>query len=205
MGGKPTPPYEYLPEDRGYTSPCWIWQRGMHRKGYGLTHVRIGNNPARYVTMLAHVRYWEQLNGLVPEGKELDHLCRQRPCCRPDHLEPVTHLENVRRGSGTRLTPADRALIAQSTLPAPELAKMFGVRPDSIKKYRIGVRPPAPEGFIPLNSAWRNADVSRSFLYTAAARGLLKTARLNRTDQFTIRLGIFTTPEWLAEFLREHS
>ena len=36
--------------------------------------------------------------GPIPDGCELDHLCRNRACCNPDHLEPVTHLENVRRG-----------------------------------------------------------------------------------------------------------
>lgn len=45
-----------------------------------------------------HVHVYVYFRGPVPEGLELDHLCRNRACCNPDHLEPVTHLENVRRG-----------------------------------------------------------------------------------------------------------
>jgi hypothetical protein len=45
----------------------------------------------------AHTAAWVQLNGPVPEGKVLDHLCRRRHCCAPHHLEPVDHSENERR------------------------------------------------------------------------------------------------------------
>jgi len=41
---------------------------------------------------------YEYFKGPVPDGLELDHLCRVRSCCNPDHLEPVTHKENIRRG-----------------------------------------------------------------------------------------------------------
>lgn len=51
------------------------------------------------VRWLAHRLEWEKINGPVPEGLELDHLCRNRWCVNPDHLEPVTHQENIRRGS----------------------------------------------------------------------------------------------------------
>ena len=45
-----------------------------------------------------HRLVYEMLRGTVEEGLELDHLCRNPPCCNPDHLEPVTHAENMRRG-----------------------------------------------------------------------------------------------------------
>lgn len=47
----------------------------------------------------AHIFAWEQANGPVPEGLELDHLCRVTACVNPAHLEPVTHAENRRRAA----------------------------------------------------------------------------------------------------------
>jgi hypothetical protein len=48
--------------------------------------------------LLVHRDVYEQLVGPIPEGLVLDHLCRNRSCCNPAHLEPVTTAENVRRG-----------------------------------------------------------------------------------------------------------
>ncbi len=48
----------------------------------------------------AHRVIYEWIKGSIPEGLELDHLCRDRSCVNPWHLEPVTHLENIRRGLG---------------------------------------------------------------------------------------------------------
>lgn len=47
-----------------------------------------------------HRVVYELVVGPIPDGMQLDHLCRQRACCNPDHLEPVTCLVNVRRGIG---------------------------------------------------------------------------------------------------------
>lgn len=53
--------------------------------------------------MKAHRWLWEQEHGPIPDGMEIDHLCRNRACVRASHMELVTHLENVRRGeSGQR-------------------------------------------------------------------------------------------------------
>lgn len=69
---------------------CWVWS-GPTSDGYGA--VQLGRR-REYV----HRVVYETLRGPVPDGLELDHLCRQRACYRPDHLEPVTHRENVLRG-----------------------------------------------------------------------------------------------------------
>lgn len=69
---------------------CWLWH-GTRCDGYG--HFR-GHGKSRG----AHRIAYELLIGPVPEGLELDHLCRNRGCVNPAHLEPVTHEENWRRG-----------------------------------------------------------------------------------------------------------
>lgn len=73
------------------TEECWVWTAGLHQSGYGRFYV--GGKRVK-----AHRFAYESEIGPVPEGLELDHLCRNLRCVRPDHLEAVTHQENVRRG-----------------------------------------------------------------------------------------------------------
>lgn len=68
---------------------CWEWTRAKWN-GYGKTDVTGRTRRVYQVT-------YEALVGVVPDGLELDHLCRNRGCANPDHLEPVTHAENMRR------------------------------------------------------------------------------------------------------------
>lgn len=71
---------------------CWEWTAGLFKKdGYGQFHNPGGSN-------LAHRAMYELVKGPVPEGLHLDHLCRNRKCVNPDHLEPVTCKENLHRG-----------------------------------------------------------------------------------------------------------
>jgi hypothetical protein len=72
---------------------CWEWQ-GALRDGYGI--FRHPSLPSQQ----AHRIAYELLEGPIPPGLELDHLCRNRRCIRPDHLEPVTHKVNLLRGEG---------------------------------------------------------------------------------------------------------
>lgn len=60
---------------------CWIWQGGINNSGYGV-----------------HRAVYTLLAGEIPDGLQLDHLCRVRRCCNPEHLEPVTARVNVLRG-----------------------------------------------------------------------------------------------------------
>jgi len=76
---------------------CLIWTGAKTPWGYGRFRDATGK------TVQPHLFFWRHINGPVPLGLELDHLCRNPSCCWPDHLEPVTHLENVRRGSAWQI------------------------------------------------------------------------------------------------------
>jgi len=76
------------------TAHCWEWRGAKSRDGYG--YFSVAPKTMRY----AHRVAFELLVGPIPDGMQLDHLCRNRACVRPDHLEPVTGRENRLRGSG---------------------------------------------------------------------------------------------------------
>ena len=80
-------------------SGCWIWLLHISTvTGYGQ-----GWNPTKQKVESAHVINYEAKYGPIPEGKELDHLCRVRACCNPDHVEPVTRIENAIRGAKPKI------------------------------------------------------------------------------------------------------
>lgn len=74
---------------------CWMWTGSVDRGGYARIQMP-GNvlESAHRMSFLAAKGY------LPPLGCDLDHLCRSRSCVNPDHLEPVTHRENILRGEG---------------------------------------------------------------------------------------------------------
>lgn len=109
----------------GYTvseQGCWLWAGKVGARGYAVVHF---NGKQR----LAHRVYWEFVNGPIPDGLVIDHLCSNRSCVNPAHMELVLRAENNRRSSFAKMTMA-RAQLARELAPrsnATELSQLFGV------------------------------------------------------------------------------
>ncbi|HZD08627.1 MAG TPA: HNH endonuclease signature motif containing protein, partial [Candidatus Limnocylindrales bacterium] len=83
-------------------SGCWEWQRRVLKNGYGV--IAIGqHSKGERKNAYAHRLAYEVFVGPIPERLDLDHLCRNRKCCNPEHLEPVTRRENILRGIGPQV------------------------------------------------------------------------------------------------------
>lgn len=97
-GPKRRDPAERFWEKIDLSGDCWIWtlapngRAGGYGRGGGYGRFTVSYKP--HVRVLAHRFAYEQLVGPIPEGMELDHLCRNTRCVRPEHLEPVTMREN---------------------------------------------------------------------------------------------------------------
>jgi len=76
-------------------SGCWLWTGALYKNGYAAFGIqyRIG-----WRARLAHRISYELHVGQIPSDRIIDHKCKTRSCVNPHHLEPVTHLENSRRG-----------------------------------------------------------------------------------------------------------
>ena len=70
---------------------CWDWQGYLTPRGYGL--FSLGNK-----TTQVHRASYEAIVGLIPTGLTIDHLCHNKGCVNPNHMEPVTAKVNVLRG-----------------------------------------------------------------------------------------------------------
>lgn len=111
---------------------CWRWKASVDVKGYGRLRAR------GYRTKAAHRIVYSYLVGPIPDGKQLDHLCRVPSCVNPSHLEPVSNTENVRRGNSAKLTKEDVRRIHRSGMSRQALAREFGIRPTYVDQIRRG-------------------------------------------------------------------
>jgi hypothetical protein len=86
---------------------CWHWTGEKNRNGYG--RVRIGKR-----RIVAHRVMYVLTLGRIPDDLVLDHLCRNRDCVNPLHLEPVTVRENTLRGDAKLFAKTYEGTIVQS-------------------------------------------------------------------------------------------
>lgn len=117
------------------TDECVPFRGRIKPNGYGM----IGQQYAHRLSYETHV-------GPIPEGLEIDHLCRNRACINFRHLEPVTHSENALRGltgyhpktTLRKLNDDQVRYIRSSAEPAPVLGRVFGVNRETVRQVRTG-------------------------------------------------------------------
>lgn len=125
--------YKSLPlfvvEWRGYKTACWIWKRCKPCVG---GYVRIWDNGRK---LGAHRYMYELVNGPTAPKMEIDHLCRNRDCVRPDHLEAVTKAVNIHRGLAPKIRNHELREIVDLRaygFSGSEIGAWYGVCKDSV-------------------------------------------------------------------------
>jgi hypothetical protein len=126
-------PVDYVVDDAG----CWVWQRSiLPKSGYGIAW-RARKN------VLAHRWFYVQAKGPIAAGYQLDHLCRNRACVNPDHLEVVSRRINTRRGANTKLT-AEQVAAIRGHMPGARrydragLAAKYDISEATVQDIRTG-------------------------------------------------------------------
>ena len=94
----------YTIADRGHDTPCWAWTHKKNNSGYGVFQL----TRKEYVESLAHRAAHLLFVGPIPDGLEIDHLCRQRDCVNPAHFRLVTHQVNMLAGDNPFARNAQR-------------------------------------------------------------------------------------------------
>lgn len=139
---------------------CWVWGGYLWKSGYGCFRL-----DPKSTSKLAHRASYTLFKGNIPEGLEINHLCHNKWCVNPDHLEAVTHLSNIRyrdswgrasRGDrwkeahkgtspkgvnhhNSKLTEEDVLTIRKTEGSSKEVAKRFKVSPSLIRMIRRGL------------------------------------------------------------------
>jgi hypothetical protein len=116
---------------------CWVWLLQLSRTGYAYCW-----STKEQRNVVAHRVIYERYRGPIPAGLNLDHVCRNRACVNPDHLEPVTPTENIRRGASTKLTIEKareiRALRATGMM-TKQIAEQYNVCRTTVRDIVRGV------------------------------------------------------------------
>ena len=103
-----------------FTETCWLWQGSIAKnRGYGTFR------KAHLVSVKAHRFAYEFCVGPIPEGLQIDHLCRVRNCVNPDHLEAVSPRENMRRGVSPAANHARKTHCIRGHEFTPENTRLY--------------------------------------------------------------------------------
>lgn len=94
---RPVGPDRYFWRHVVQDGDCWLWTGILNWLGYGYVARQPEPGSRNFVRIVAHRYAYEDLVGEIPAGLELDHLCRNRACVNPDHLDPVPHRVNMQR------------------------------------------------------------------------------------------------------------
>lgn len=117
---------------------CWEYSKYIAPNGYASVAT------SGSTSELAHRLSYRYFIGDIPRGKQIDHLCRNRKCVNPAHLEAVTQRENIRRGALTKLSLEDtdkiKDMYNMKIMKQQQLAEMFGVGQDVISRVVNGKR-----------------------------------------------------------------
>jgi DNA-binding transcriptional regulator YiaG len=163
------------PAWRPELGPCWVWVRGKTGAGYGTFGIGGGE------IELAHRWSYMTEVGPIPEGTELDHLCRNRACVRPDHLDPVSHGTNMKRSpivpstinagkafcdSGHEFTPENTRIKADGARECKEC------RRDITRRFRARERAKLP----PVETLTAEQDAELAGWVTAGRARVLREA-----------------------------
>ena len=100
-----------IPKHRPELGCCWLWTACKSAKGYG--RFMVGGKRVAF----AHRFAYELVVGKIPDGEELDHLCRNRSCVRPSHMKPGTHAENMRADGSQVGIPSGMRKLSKTHCP----------------------------------------------------------------------------------------
>lgn len=121
----------WLKANVGSANECWEWKAARFRKGYGMIKIGRKCEGAHRVSVVLSGRD-------IPDGQCVDHLCRNRACVNPAHLEVVSTGENNRRGHWTKLSEKDAKEILRSEESIASLARKLGVSQTTVSDVRKG-------------------------------------------------------------------